>query len=258
MSEDAMKYDHDQVFSAVSAAIRAVEHAQVHSTPHGPEGPHGPPFFTISRQAGAGGRTFARLLVERLNEVDAAELPWTTWDNELVERVAVEHRLRADRVRALEDERPAWLEEALAGLAIADPAAGADEFCVFRRVATAIRALAEMGRVVIVGRRGAMITRDLPGGIHLRLVASLAFRVASMVETRSLSPEAAAAEVRRVDRNRDAFYRRHWPGHAPPPPEDFTAVFNTGMTPIERLVDAALALSSVQKCITAARKERSS
>ena len=40
-----------------------------------------------------------------------------------------------------------------------------------------VRALAEVGRVIIVGRGGVFITRDLPGGIHVRLVAPREWRV---------------------------------------------------------------------------------
>src|SRR5687767_1330894 len=64
------------------------------------------PFITISRQAGAGGRSLAKQLADRLNSIDPGELPWTTWDNELVEKVASEHYVSPSRVEALEDERP--------------------------------------------------------------------------------------------------------------------------------------------------------
>src|SRR5689334_17419337 len=80
------------------------------------------PFVTISRQAGAGGRTVAHALAKRLNERDPGELKWTVWDNELVERVAAEHHLPRTRVAALEDERPSWLEEALGSLVVSGPA----------------------------------------------------------------------------------------------------------------------------------------
>lgn len=202
------------------------------------------PFVTISRQAGAGGRSLARQLAERLNIVQPGQLPWTTWDNELVEKVASEHYVPAARVAALEDERPSWLEEVLAGLALGGLGDWPDEFKVYHSVAVTIRALAEMGRVIIVGRGGAFITRDLPGGVHIRLVAPLEYRIDAMARQLSITPAAAAHVVHERDRNREAFYKCHWPNR-PLAPESFTATFNTAAVPPEQLVESVLPLLAV-------------
>jgi hypothetical protein len=200
-------------------------------------------FVTISRQAGAGGRTFARLLVERLNAVDPGPLPWTAWDNELVERVAREHHLPRHAVAALEDQRPSWLELALGSLAVSDDgdAAHPDELKVHHRVAQTIRGLAELGRVVIVGRGGTFVTAGMPGGVHLRLIAPLDHRISATAQAMGISRDAAAKWVRDKDRSRDAFYRRHWPGR-PLTPESFTATYNTAAVSSQRLVESVLPL----------------
>jgi hypothetical protein len=201
------------------------------------------PFVTISRQAGAGGRSFATKLVEQLNAVERPVVPWTVWDNELVEKVVAEHHLPAASVASLEERPPSWFEESLAGLTMGDWREHPPESAVYSRVAMTIRALAEIGRVVIVGRGGAFITRDLPDGVHLRLVAPLAYRVAQTAKAMgaSASVEAAAAVVREKDENREAFYRRHWPSR-PLVPESFTACFNTAAVPSERLIACVLPL----------------
>ena len=124
-----------------------------------------------------------------MNDIDPGDLPWKVWDNELVERVAAEHHLPASRVAELEDQQPSWLEEALGGLAIAGN--HPEEVTIFRRVATAIRALAELGRVVIVGRGAVFVTGDMPAGVHLRLVAPVGFRVASTAAAKGVSPDEA-------------------------------------------------------------------
>src|SRR3954470_3518140 len=105
------------------AALHATEHERQHGTHGAPS--HPPrlptPFITISRQAGASGRTVAAQVVKRLNERDPAALPWTVWDDELVERVANDEHLPAHKVAALEDVRPSWLEEALGSLVVSAP-----------------------------------------------------------------------------------------------------------------------------------------
>ena len=182
------------------------------------------PFLTISRQPGAGAWTLARRLVERLNASDPGGPPWTCWDKELVEKVAGEHHISSDLVQSLGERSRSWLEDALAGLS--NRAEYADEFTVYRRVAQTIRALAQAGRVVIVGRGGVHITRGMPGGIHLRLVAPLPYRVASMARSLGMPESKAAGVVHDMERARVAFHHRYWP-REPLIPEAFTAVLNT-------------------------------
>ena len=163
---------------SMSAAVRAAELLELRPDETADRPVRPAPFITISRQAGAGGRSLAQGLVRRLNDAHPGILPWTVWDNELVHKVAEENHLPENLVASIEDRRPSWLHEALSGIAFEDDPANPDEFKVYRRVAVAIRALARMGRVILVGRGGAFVTRELPGGIHLRLVAPLKDRVA--------------------------------------------------------------------------------
>jgi cytidylate kinase len=202
------------------------------------------PFVTISRQAGAGGRTLAHALAARLNQRCPGALPWTVWDNELVERVAAEHHLPLSRVAALEEQPPSWLEEALGSLAVSGPPA--DEAAIFRRVSATIRALAQLGRVIIVGRGGAFVTSDLTGGVHVRLVAPVEHRVAATARVMNCSSRDAANRVKEKDHAREAFYRRHWPTRSLSP-ENFAATFNTSVIGSDQLVEcvALLAASAV-------------
>src|SRR5690242_11068709 len=146
------------------------------------EQPRPLPFVTISRQAGAGGRTLARRLAERLNAMadageDASgggrEKPWSAWDHELVEKVSKEHDLSETLVEALEDSSHRWMQDFLSGLSFGGSKVHPEEFAVYRRVAHTIRGPANLGGAIIVGRGGVFITRDLPGGVHVRLVGPL-------------------------------------------------------------------------------------
>jgi hypothetical protein len=81
-----MQRSHSQDILTVLASLRSADYAYSHQTDSQRARPRPQPFVTISRQAGAGGRSFARGLAARLNELDPGGLPWTVWDNELVER----------------------------------------------------------------------------------------------------------------------------------------------------------------------------
>ena len=198
------------------------------------------PFVTISRQAGAGGRSLARLLVERLNTIDSGERPWALWDRELLERITEEHHIPAALVESLEHPRP-WLEDLLAGISLSNDAANMDEFQVYRRVASTVRGLARAGRSVIVGRGGVYATSDLPGGVHVRLVAPLEYRVARMARLMKVSEAKAAAEIHRLDRHREAFHRRYWPGKALMA-ELFTITLNSAAITEDQMVASILPL----------------
>jgi len=203
----------------------------------------GQPFVTISRQAGAGGRTLARTLADRLNALDPGELPWTVWDRDLVEKVAREEHIPQTLIESLESGGPrrSAFQEFLASLSAKNHAADLDEFQVFRRVAHTVRALARAGRAIIVGRGGVYATADLAGGVHVRLVAPLRDRVAHMAGFLSLSQLDAAAEVRRRDREREAFHRRYWPDTALLP-EIFTITLNTARADERQMAESILPL----------------
>lgn len=229
-----------QFASPVVASIRGAEFRPT-GEESGAGGGHGPaPFVTISRQPGVEGRALAVDLAARLNQIDPDELPWTVWEDEVVRRVAKEHRLSPDQVAALEDQRPSWLANLVASVTLASKSAP-EELAVFHRVEATVRALAERGRVIVVGWGGACITRDMPNGLHVRLVAPLEYRVAAAVELLGLSKEAAADWVRETEVSRRAFYRRHWPNRRAVP-EGYSMILNVAVIPIEQQVAAILAV----------------
>jgi Cytidylate kinase-like family len=86
----------------------------------------------------------------------------------------------------------------------------------------------------------------MPGGVHVRLVAPLGFRITATAKSRGIPAAEAAVWVRERDANREAFYRRHWPSH-PLNAEDFTATFNSAAIARERLVECLLPLIGVRE-----------
>lgn len=204
------------------------------------------PFVTISRQAGAGGVTLAQRLVEHLNRRDPGEQPWAAWDRELVQKVAKDHHIDQSLVDALEERGPTWIEELLGGLRIAESPETASEFRVYWKTAATIRAIAQVGRCVIVGRGGVFITANMPGGIHIRLVAPLNFRIRNYASIFNLPVADCEARVKELDRNREAFYHRHWPNR-PLTPEAFTATFNTASIGERELVEVVATMIPRQR-----------
>ena len=196
-------------------------------------------FVTISRETGAGAWTLAGGLVERLNHDEPQPPLWTCWDRELVEKVASDHHLSKELIESLEEVNRSWFQDFVAGLSF--HGGDVDGFKAYRRVAETIRALAQIGHVVIVGRGGVFITRDLPCGVHVRLVAPLAYRIAELARRANLSPGQAAAEVRHKDAARRGFYGQYWPQRSLGP-ESFTITLNSAVVSTEQAVDCLIPL----------------
>ena len=222
-----------------SMTVPSHEHADPASPP--------PPFVTISRQAGIDAGALAHRLMDRLNrqEADASEHPWTCWDRELVEKVAADQHLSRPLVESIEDGHHSWFTELLEGLRTHEES----EQKAYYRIAATVRGLAKAGRVVLVGRGAIYVTQGMPGGVHFRLVAPQAWRIARVAQERGITPEAAGGVVRETDRNREAFLKQHWPSRSMTP-EDFTATLNAAAIGPELLVEA-MAMITLRASVTA-------
>ncbi|MBI5203273.1 MAG: cytidylate kinase-like family protein [Elusimicrobia bacterium] len=142
------------------------------------------PFLTVSRQAGAGGRSVAQAVVRAL-EKEGEELwrGWQLFDQELCRLVAKEPRLRVSLASLLDEEYRSPLADLVTQLV----ARVTPQEIVLHRVFQTIRSVARGGKAVIVGRAGCLVTKDLPCGVHVRIVAPFEFRVGRIAERRGLS-----------------------------------------------------------------------
>ena len=193
------------------------------------------PFVTISRAPGAGAIGVSHQLVDALNaELADGEQKWTCWDREIVEKVAADHNLSARLVEGLEEKDHSWIGNFLSALSFADER-HVDEDVIYSRVKRTVEALASAGRVVIIGRGGVFITRHLPGGIHIRLVAPFDKRVQFMVKALGLNEKVVAAQIRAIEKNRRAFFKMHWPSKSLDA-DQFALTINTAEVEIPTIV----------------------
>ena len=204
------------------------------------------PFITISRQAGVGGPKLADRLAAALNENDKSERPWHVFDRELVEKVAADHEISQSLIDAMDESDHSWINDVLAGMK-ATGRTESTQFNVYRRVAETVVGLAEAGKVVIVGRGGANICQAMPGGVHIRLVAPIEWRIEKLAETEKISESRAARRVRDLDENRESFFTRFW-GKDALEPERYTVTFNAARVSEEQVVEAVLALVPTSTC----------
>ncbi len=163
--------------------------------------------ITISRQSGAGGHEIAERLARRLNKDAAPEAcPWTMVDRELVERVLEDHHLPKRLARFMGEDRVSEMTDTLDELFGLHP----PSWILVRKTAETILHLAELGNVIVIGRGANVITAKLGHMFHVRLIGSLARRVAYHQQANNLSREAALKLVNREDRGRERYLKKYF------------------------------------------------
>jgi cytidylate kinase len=165
-------------------------------------------FVTISREAGAGGTTVAKDLAELLNQgrPETDRVPWTVFDRELVERVLREHGLPKSYVAYIREEAEPAIEHlfgAMYGVQVSRKG-------LATKTARTILNLAGMGNAIIVGRAAAVVTRRLPGGIHVRLVGTPEVRLRRMMKFYKLEERDARKTMSRKDSGRRGYVRKYF------------------------------------------------
>lgn len=170
--------------------------------------------ITISRQFGSHGDTVAQLLSDRLG--------YRYFDKNLMIGLATQLGLPVDRVVDLSEEEPraqTLVERLFAsfsspmsdpGLWAASAEASTQERQMVAKIKHLIQAAHAQGNVVIVGRGGQAVLRDLPDVLHVRLVAALDLRIRRHGERAGLDPEAAREAVLRRDQASVDFVRRFY------------------------------------------------
>ena len=158
------------------------------------------PFVTISRESGAGGHTLAREILRQLEQTTRENWAhgWEVFDYRLCLLLAQDPELNVPLEALLREEYKSSFQQTLF-----DILTGQDEqHRLQKRIFEVIRILGMIGRVVIVGRAGNLVTRDLRGGVHLRLIAPPVLRVKQMMELMDADEETARHEMQKQDHER--------------------------------------------------------
>jgi len=172
------------------------------------------PVITISRTLGSGGSEVGRLLARRLR--------YRYFDREELEKVARRHKyLRAD-VDVL-DEKSVPLFDSLF---LDKP----KEYLSFLH--DAICDAAEEDNLVLVGRGGQAILRDLTTAFHVRLDAPLDIRVSRVMERLGLDEAQARKRIKDEDNERARFVEQAF-GVDWADPTQYHIVVNTGLMDLE-------------------------
>lgn len=160
---------------------------------------------TLSRLCGARARGVGECLAEMLEGAGGGG-PWAVFDDELVRQVLKDHALPQRLAKFMPEDVPSLVDDALCELLGVHPS----DWTMFQHTADTIYRLAAMGRVIIVGRGGNVITRHLPSVLHVRLVGCVDRRVAHMTKVMCCDEPKARAHVQKLDRARRRYVMAHF------------------------------------------------
>jgi cytidylate kinase len=165
------------------------------------------PFITISRETGAGASSLGQHLVPMLNqELEVGNGGWVFLDKDLLKQALLHHQLPAQLAEYLPEDRISETKAVIGELLGLHPSLWQLE----QKIAEAILQLAHVGHVIFAGRAAHLITRGVPAGLHVRLVASLPTRIARMATVLNCSEGQARAHIERSELARRNFVRAHF------------------------------------------------
>ncbi len=144
--------------------------------------------ITISRQLGSLGTEIARAA--------AAELNYEYADKEMVGKVMESFGIAAPEMDQFDEKRPPFW----------------DSFSTRRRrflhfIQMAIYSLARKSRVIIVGRGGQVLLKDLPGTLHVRIFAPWPVRLKRLIESGGVDEKHAGLMIRQNDNDSSGYIR---------------------------------------------------
>lgn len=146
------------------------------------------PVITISREYGCHGQYIAKSLADRLtkqSERIGGNKQWRMISKEILERSAKELQLTSEVLEDLSDNKQKSFFEDLALFFSHDYYPG--DAKVKNTIAKFLHEEAVMGYVVIVGRAGEAITKDIEQSFHVKMQAPLDWRAERIVEKEGLT-----------------------------------------------------------------------
>ncbi len=194
------------------------------------------PFLTISREAGAGGNSLADAVLEAMKEKKAECFQdWQRFNQELCRMISEEPGLKVSLEPLLKFEYRSQIEDMMEEIIVGTT----PQDVVNKKVLHLMRTLAAFGKVILVGRGGVCITRHLPLGVHVRLVAPLEARIRKMSNLLELTYEKAKEFVFEQDKSRARFLKTYF-GRDIADPLLYDAVWNTGTVPLDQIAQSVL------------------
>ncbi len=161
------------------------------------------PFITISREYGCGGFDIAVKLTDILNKEYHTTPIWAAYDKQILEKITLDLGLTQELTETLTNTARSKMTDLFQTTFSKFP----PQVAVYRKLAEVVRTLAINGHVVIVGRAGNVITRGMPYGLHVRIVAPMSYKVKRMAAKLKVTQTEAREIIEQKEVERESFIK---------------------------------------------------
>lgn len=166
------------------------------------------PVITISREYGCPSKILAGILIEKLNSLNlgTATIPykWKWIGRELLEESARDLKVDPQNIDHIFNYQERSVVDDILAATKKDGSYKSD-YAIKKSVGKVIRSMGIAGHVIIVGRAGVVLTRDIKKSLHIRLMAPLEWRINRIMKVENLSKEKALDLITTKDANRKRF-----------------------------------------------------
>ena len=164
------------------------------------------PVVTIAREFGCPARKIASRLVNQLNQLKDSKskiIRWRWISKEILAESARELEMDPEDIKyVFQYEKKSVFDDILSSQS---RKYYKSDRKIRKTVARVIRNIASEGNVVIVGRGGVAITKDIERSLHVKLEAPMEWRVLRASEKYCLSVEQAKKRAIEIDKKREEF-----------------------------------------------------
>jgi cytidylate kinase len=164
------------------------------------------PVVTISREYGCPSKKIAARLTERLNNLGRPgikTIPWRWIDKEILSESAKELNLDPEEIEYVFNfEKKTFFDDILSSQS---KKYYKSDRKIRKTIASVIRNIASEGNVIIIGRGGVAITREIERSLHILLEAPLEWRALRIAQKYCMTEKEAAKHAIEVDRKRQEF-----------------------------------------------------
>lgn len=164
------------------------------------------PVITIARESACPAKKVASCLVSRLDQIKgskAKDMPWRWITKEILSESAKELNLDPAEIEyVFKFEKKNFFDDILSSQS---HKYYKSDRSIRKTVAKVVRNIASEGNVVIIGRGGVAVTREMERSLHIMLEAPLEWRVTRNSEKFCLTEKEALKLTQETDRKRKEF-----------------------------------------------------
>ncbi|MBL7112041.1 MAG: cytidylate kinase-like family protein [Bacteroidales bacterium] len=206
------------------------------------------PVITISREFGCPAKKVAEKLASRLTEISspiAKKMKWRWISKEIIDESARQLNMDPAEIQyVFRYEKRGVFDDILSSQS---KKYYKSDRKIRNTIARVIRNIAREGNVIIVGRGGVAITREIEKSLHIHLEAPIGWRALRVSEKYCLTQEEAQKYARDIDNKRKAF-RDYFHGKGSDYSR-FDIVFNAMTLSVDEIVEGTIGMLKLRKMI---------